>query len=1649
MPVCPPGGSPFKKVSSALSTATAGPEFVEKRSKGGALSEDCAGGDDEKGANEVNCDVQAFDIWYWDQTGTFVPETMYINAKDVAHCGNEPRLIVSLGSFQALSQAYVMSVERESIKSGLLRQKEDLLARCRISYYKELRHLREILEIARQQMAMQKNAMDDTTIKKMAEFERMVRETEVYYFDTCETLEPELKGLLKEAVKHFNRDLMRELFELRDRVALLDGGSADEGLIERLITLLMGRGYQPEQIVRTLAGMIRDEEQSTDFRTALRDILGISGIQRPKDDGGHYEMRGQRAAEPAVHHEPGPTRQPQAAAVQEVSAEPQPVGRGRLDPAPAVNDGKAEMALKAEIAKLEGELKMIKQMMEKQKQEAEAALAEERRLRKEADAKRKIAEDALERALKNAGGTSPTSEPKDVEEPRSRPPRARRQVEEDDDDEIDVPVVRRKKAATRRVVEEEEEPEIPKRRPRRNSGGGENKAVEDTLPSGGPHSDIDIEELLRRARELERQLKEAQEREQALLAKMKNMPKPETQHAPQTPPVASEPTRAAPPPARVQREAPPRRAETAPVRPMTPEDEDEAARVNRPKTHAVHKGLNLINRDYGEINRAGEYSVLSGKPLALIEEELKAERKRRLDLENETRKLTVQNEDLTTHKTQLQEALSGLETGYAEASAKLEKIYNQDELEGIDDVAVFCRYLIRRFGSLDRGFRALDENHSGLMSYVEFCRGLGGAGWIKIIGRRLFSIIDSDGRGQISLDMLHDVYRRYVDGRVEDPEASKRLAEAIEEQQKAEADTKLMTVAKERIKKLEAEKSELADENALLRKKVARSESQTVSVATKDQQAVNSMERKVNSIKVGYDNLKQERDTLASKMTAAMWKCREAYILQVKYKREADTKSDEFAKLTKKFEFFKSHYKSRGASAIDEDLGGTTHSMPVQSVHGHRGASPQPGNMMATCPVTIGGISLVSGAFNLSLASASPPTAHSVGTDAEDTDVCSLMPSMSLGLNDTSVSQEMSPARVLGENLDTARTLSPSPSVMTVAPGSSGTVTCPNCQALLRFDPTVQAAPGSIAGSPPPPPPPEAELSPEEIIGKITDEELLFGSPPGLAEGGVAAGNTTTVSGVGGGAAAGGHGSASSLPYRARIAARLEAGPKSRFELLFMDAQDRVKPSSQGGGLFQGALVSQQSHDLIEHARQIRLLWREAVPIDLVFPSSGQEERWQVPAATRPAYGRAATQPVTVGTVPMKKPLQIDFAAYEQMQLHQQQQIEQTRTLGSLQQQQQRSLHLQTLGSGLIESLGGAPSAGGDVHRAEERKRQILEEYAKMNRERERSRSPENSTKGVQPPLCIVGSGEINASGGVGVTTPLAPSASVSFGLPPTPSPERQEAARKPRPGVLDHLGSVSSIQAEEVSIDGPYEEDGTIRGTRARGNASVVGSWRSAHPIARAAREGVETPTPAGPQLGAGLPPTVSRSTTEIGRASGPMSPTKPRGPGARRTQHLPQLSRSGDSRSLRSTTSMPELTPQQQSGANRAPPLAMTSSSSNLASTGTPGGSIAKARIRRQQTSQGDVGQLPQAEAAATLRVGAAAGAQGPNEQRLPPQFRSCIGAARSTPSAKRTLLMATSAFELGSHVQRHAFESFLEPAVVIQGGAIPIPAAQAVLA
>ena len=84
-------------------------------------------------------------------------------------------------------------------------------------------------------MAGPGQALDAAAEQRRQRLLEMMRATEVYYFDIVDGLEEDLKAILKDVVKQMNRDLMSQILELQDRLAIYEGKEGDEGLLELVL----------------------------------------------------------------------------------------------------------------------------------------------------------------------------------------------------------------------------------------------------------------------------------------------------------------------------------------------------------------------------------------------------------------------------------------------------------------------------------------------------------------------------------------------------------------------------------------------------------------------------------------------------------------------------------------------------------------------------------------------------------------------------------------------------------------------------------------------------------------------------------------------------------------------------------------------------------------------------------------------------------------------------------------------------------------------------------------------------------------------------------------------------------------------------------------------------------------------------------------------------------------------------------------------------------------------------------------------------------------------------------------------------------------------------------------------------------------------
>lgn len=1587
-----PGGGLYKRVAQATKTAQSGPDHLLQTI--GSTKPDAPEVQEEDVGQEEVCDVQAFTVWYWTDgpEASFVPETMYMNSKDIGHQTGEPRLIVSLSSFEALSQAYVMSVEKEGIKAALLQEKEDLLQEVRVGYYKELQHLRELLSMAKEQMALARGGrLQEADKKRMEDFERQVRETDVHYFNIVEYLEPDLKHIMKDAVKQFNKDLMLENYNLKDRLALHEGSDGEEGLAERMITLLMSKGTTPAQIVKILAGMVNDKQQSDDFADSCRGILGISKTPLEREESRKFKRPEKTEEEKVVVSL-------RRTSVSSQADDHSPDSNGAL-----MKEHQAEAdRLRAELERLQQQVLQDRAMFEKEKAELKAQMEEEQRKASEAVKALQACEAKLEKAIKASGTVTKDGKVIKVRDEDEYTPGGTHKKRRDSDDVSEY------------------------------TPGGTKIQKEVAGSHGGP-SMKDLEAARRKAREAEDQLKALEARLREANNKISKLSED----------LAEAQAEAERHKAKAQAGGRERRDSKESVGEFTPggtrvpkserkaasektpkEEEDHAQRAVTPATPTKPKRYNsgldtFVPRDTSKIDRSGDYSAVSGKPVALVEEELIRERKMRIGLEGKTRDMTVTINDLSDGKFKLEVQIHSQTKDLEEVRQKLQRLIDDDQADGVEDIQIFCKWLVKRYGSLQNGFNALDTSRNGGLSVSEFNSGLLTMGWIKIVGRRLFTIIDQQEKGEIDMSDLQAIWDKFVDGQ-EDEDDMAALLKKAEEDMKAD-EKSILGEVRERNRKLIIQNQEFEDEIKRLQRLCNISNSRAKGLKDGDEEGMKNLERKNDLIKDSYEKLKGERDEMTSKMTAAMWKCREAHILQVKYQRQAETSQQDLTKLQKKYDAVRAAYKKKHAEDPD--------------AIGEFGFSALAGNMASLA--------------QMSTAIFTSP---------------SMLKSFTLETGDGSSTGATLPEQLAAGSASRTAT----------APGTTildGAMRCPSCNTVLRLQPrpgaastfestlqaTASASPGVLrnllkdcmagagdngAGLMPSDGEDDfrlasaenrrrsQEMSPEELLANMTDEDLLFGSPSAL--------KAKSNANVGRPLPAGGSGAA----YKLRADGHAnEHGKKHRWQLLFADAQDRRVGDSMRPGSPQAlpvpeeaampnptssVILSKDSVNLLEHARQVRGMWKEAVPIDNAFSNIGNtddELRAQVALARIGGSSRSfgvgggCTSQSMAGSLGGR--IRLGPSRPEPSVLN-------MSNIGSL--ASSNSLLASVSVKPMDKRSSPPPTSFLDANNLLPSANDSMEGFfpATASNLAEGQRSPvkekhqkklqkDNSPRNMGPPLQIVG----NDSGWARIGTP--PTSPPAQAVGRVSSPEKRIPPKTTATPPL----TVKTWEAGALPSHVDFEFDEGIYGQSmgGHGNSKVVGSWR------RTLMKGGDVePTSPVQALGAGLPttPELLRTTSSLSRGGLRRVPAQ--------GSTLPQLdaARSPSKPSNKLSVSMPDLGIIFDRAATsvRTPPLAeeraQPAAKGRNRSTRGLGQSMSGSGL---PSRAGDSSSSTAPFEAPLLYVGNPPAESFGMQGKLSDSLRNSrlTGASHTVPADPRNqFMMAASALDLASHVQRHADHS-----------------------
>jgi len=182
--------------------------------------------------------------------------------EDPSEVEKKPRLLVSLQSVLALKAL----CEREF---GRVETLAAMLHKCRCAYFKELLWLREQLHLAsRPEYAMIRDAIEAY---------------EVYWFDPPQYVNEELREFMQDCIRHTNRKLIEENYELRMR---LDGKSLsdyeDPNVTLRRILAKLGIKQLVKMMQATASSKDGSAEMVTDFQAAVLEIAHALGWRKPE-----------------------------------------------------------------------------------------------------------------------------------------------------------------------------------------------------------------------------------------------------------------------------------------------------------------------------------------------------------------------------------------------------------------------------------------------------------------------------------------------------------------------------------------------------------------------------------------------------------------------------------------------------------------------------------------------------------------------------------------------------------------------------------------------------------------------------------------------------------------------------------------------------------------------------------------------------------------------------------------------------------------------------------------------------------------------------------------------------------------------------------------------------------------------------------------------------------------------------------------------------------------------------------------------------------------------------------------------------------------------------------------------------------------------
>jgi len=793
------------------------------------------------------------EMWYW-QNENFVKETMYINPQDDQ---TYPRLIIPLEQYEAVNDGHAQSTFMLDEKTQMLLETQDQLGRCRVGYYKELCYLRELLELTKAQL----NPLTQAEAEKKEEVDRILANTEVYFYDVIESFDEETQNMIREEFKRNNKELIVEKHGLVQRISVYETPD-DPEVVGKVCSLLLNQNIKPSAILRKLAELVKGHGEA-DLMHECWDVCGV-----PETLQKEVQNLSRGLVEP-------PSVLNDEIAARETKLEEMEKKCRELEEGQKTNASSNDYLqtqhdqLSEKYTKLETEYDWLEQRLNAGLEESDALLKKKDEEIASLGAELQTAYSEKERLEKEheennqhvaASRLDDSAQVQDVQakldalQERMQACEAEKADCERRNDKYqeDIAALERELASAKLQVEEHESSTKLKKNETVEVVPVEERDDElDALRREFP--DISVAWVRSREEDMEEIRAEAEEKEQQIQSLKKLCDEKDELAASISKQLSS-----------IQQSALETTRRTTLFHPTEP---GVGALPDLQELEAVIGGKSQEN-SAGEENSAEEPQT-EERPMSPVSDSG--------DLEN-----------MIAMKAALAKRLLEIEEAHRAIVAKQEILYDEELVSKAKNEAhVFCLFLLRRHGSIRNGFRVADVDCSGDMSFEELENFLhpNTTDFVNFFAKRLMEQLDEDKNGTLTIEEV----------------ISGREQWALEENDKS-------TIS---MVELEAEKANSADCERRLNMRIKELQDQlSASVATplspesqkkekynpsswKDKQQNKLLQRKVDLVTAELKKTKMEFDEMTSKATTAMWRLKMNKVefdrlLRVNHEKEVD-----------------------------------------------------------------------------------------------------------------------------------------------------------------------------------------------------------------------------------------------------------------------------------------------------------------------------------------------------------------------------------------------------------------------------------------------------------------------------------------------------------------------------------------------------------------------------------------------------------------------------------------------------------------------------------------------------------------------------------------------------------------------------------------